>query len=185
MSNSTKKNIRILSVKAGEYSSIDEYKRQALEQYKLYINVTDNHSARVMAVFKFFLALNLAFISGFILFTKQNVRIEYYEIVILGLFAFIICFLWWAMIKSTIKVNKARYGTIQVMEKYLPFRPYSYDWQEKLNKDKRYIGLAQIFSIVPVLFVFLYLGLITFSIYTNYHKSNKIKSKTEEVNKIH
>ncbi|MCG3158982.1 MAG: hypothetical protein DKINENOH_05630 [bacterium] len=92
MENSPIEKQKILSISPEELSLSDESKKIALEQYKLYISITDSHSTRVTTVIKFFLSINLAFVSGFILLTREKVALPAWQLILLAGIAILFCY---------------------------------------------------------------------------------------------
>ena len=77
-----------------------------------------------------------------------------YKSILLSIIGIVICTLWIRTIKSYTQLSKIKYDIINEIEKYLPMRPHTYEW-EKLQKDK-YVGLTKIEKFLPIVFIILF-----------------------------
>ncbi|MCG3158983.1 MAG: hypothetical protein DKINENOH_05631 [bacterium] len=70
------------------------------------------------------------------------------------------------------------------MESYLPLRPYSFDWEEILNKGNKYVGLAKINSRAPLIFMVLYALFVVHFFFMSSENPNSSLMKKNESAKI-
>ncbi|HQQ98560.1 MAG TPA: hypothetical protein PLX35_14915 [Cyclobacteriaceae bacterium] len=150
------------SASEGTYGK--NYKDHLLEQYKLYIEMTDKISDRRQTVNNFFLTITTAFISaigitGF--FQQEKTEINKDFILFLTIGVVVSCYVWYRMIRSYKDLNSAKFKVIHEIEKQLPIRPFEAEWTALgRGKNKRkYLPFSRIEMFIPLI-----LGLINLSL---------------------
>jgi hypothetical protein len=142
-----------------EYSG--DYQEHLVEQYRLYVEMSDRVSARRALSNTFFLAANtlllslISVLSRFLL--QQSLFSTIISILVLaGPIAF--CLMWRALLSSYQKLNAAKFEVISELESRLPASPFDYEWG-KLGRGKdleKYRPLTSVERAVPLIFVAMY-----------------------------
>ena len=172
-------NLRLLRQKKEIYGS--EFNEHLLEQYKLYVNMTDRISARRMLANSFFLAIHVVLIAIFVVLLEKKAP----PLIFTGIISFgiIISIIWWFIIDSYRQLNKAKFDVISTLEQVLPAEPYRAEWSALgSDKDRHKLGLGKnskaalesskdrklywpltyIEHFVPVCFCLMYISLISY-----------------------
>lgn len=129
-----------------------------LEQYKLFVEMTDRVSARRAVASSFFLTAQSALVVLLGVISK-----EHWLLAGSGL---IVAITWWMQLRSYRQLNEARFRVIHEMEKRLPAAPYTDEWAILKPPDvpqrwcERYTELGVLERIVPVVFGALFLGVL-------------------------
>jgi hypothetical protein len=150
------------SVGAGSYGDGGEkYQAAILEQYKIYVEMTDRVSSRRGLTNTFFLTLNtLVFTLFGVLWKDRPGRISTLALVPLLIAALGQCATWWFMVLSYRQLNRGKFKVIGLLEERLPASPYwSAEWKAlKKGKDPWvYLPLTYAEQVVPALFAVIYL----------------------------
>lgn len=134
------------------------YQTALLEQYKLYVEMTDRVSARRATVNTFFLSLNatlgtgVSFVWGL---QKSSPWLLLFPLLVL----LVLSGVWFCLIKSYRQLNTAKFAVIAVLEEKLPASPYwRAEWKalgEGLDRS-RYWPMSQLEQGIPVVFAVLY-----------------------------
>jgi hypothetical protein len=146
-----------------------EFEQHLLEQYKLYVEMSDRISARRMMANSFFLGVHTSLLALLALFFKENQQ-EPTIIWLAPLFAVILlCFVWWRIVYSYRQLNSGKFKIIHKIEQMLPIAPYEEEWKELgCGKNSNfYKPLTSIENLIPVCFAILYLFL-SVSLLTTY-----------------
>jgi|SRR5438034_4399838 len=135
-----------------------------MDQYRLYVEMSDRISARRALSNTFFLAANtflvsvISVLSRFLL--QQSIFLTIISILVLaGPIAF--CLTWRVLLSSYQQLNAAKFEVISEMERRLPASPFDYEWN-KLGRGKNsetYRPLTNLERTVPLIFVAMYLVL--------------------------
>ena len=105
-----------------------------LEQYKLYVEMADRISQRRQSANNYFLSINIL-LSSFIYYLKES-RYRFDDGVwIIFCAGFLVCLIWYCLIRSYKKMNNGKFKVIHEMEQMLDYQPYNREW-EKLGKGK-------------------------------------------------
>lgn len=146
------------------------YREHLLEQYNIYLQLTDKISDRRSNTNTFFLTLNTGLVSAIgivnIVFEKTSIVL----FMIIGIAACVLCYSWYRIIRSYRDLNSAKFKVIHEIEKHLPLRPYDAEWEslgKGLNK-KLYLPFTHIESIVPWIFIVLHIVLVFYGIYLGF-----------------
>jgi hypothetical protein len=149
----------------------EKFQDHLLDQYKLYVEMSDRTSARRNQMNSFYtsllsglLALITIVINKDILsFQKAKFQaVAFLAITILGI---LICIIWYLNIRSYRQLNSGKFKVISELEQQLPFACYNKEW-EFLKKDGRYKGyLTQttLEKVIPLLLAVPYVGLFVYS----------------------
>ena len=139
--------------------SNNDYDLILLEQYKLYAQKLEGHHNRHINIVKFFISIQLIFLSGFLFVIKDEIQIGNFGIIIMSLVAILFCLVWLATSLSHNRLSTAKHETLEEIESYLPIRPFSYEWDEKLKSGKKYYNIRGIFISIPILMSLIYISL--------------------------
>ncbi|MGW8629988.1 RipA family octameric membrane protein [Streptomyces sp. NPDC055793] len=134
-----------------------------LEQYKLYVEMTDRMSARRALTNSFFLTINLAAL-GAVGSLSAKYPTDWSEFVaVTGVLALIAeCFVWFYTLRSYRQLSKAKYTVIEVLEEKLSSRPYSKgEWGAYVRSGKqgKYFRLTTAEQMMPLIFGISYLAI--------------------------
>ncbi len=133
-----------------------------LEQYKIYIETADKVSERRDRTNRFYISLLSILIALPTLSNKIGILNEQFIVYILCIFGIVLCCLWIISIKSYKKLNSGKFKVIQDMENFLPYPCFNREW-EILKKEESYIQLTHIEQLLPILVIFIFLGLLLYS----------------------
>lgn len=132
-----------------------------LEQYRLYVEMTDRISARRQTANSFFLALNSAIISlGGYAVVKQGTTVPDALIWLTSASGVLLSGLWLRLILSYRDLNTRKFLVIHAMERTLPFRPYDAEWEAVGRGTNRlfYLPFTHIELWIPVAFMVLHIA---------------------------
>ena len=135
----------------------EKYRSTVLDQYKLYVEMADRASARRSLTNGFFLTLNVAVLTTLVAtIPRQGFSSKWLIFPLLVLL--IECLAWFMLMKSYRLLNSAKYQVVAAMEKALPARPYSAEWDLVLSRSgsKRYWRLTLLEQWIPSAFAALY-----------------------------
>ena len=133
-------------------------KNTILEQYKLYIEMADRISQRRQSSNNYFLSVNTLLISCFTFMTNSEAKSSF-NFLAISLAGWVLCFVWYRLIRSYKDLNSGKFKVVHEMEKILGYSPYDREW-DKLGrgKDKAlYLPFTNIEPFVPFIFSVLYL----------------------------
>ena len=138
-----------------------------LEQYKLYVEMTDRISARRQNANTFALSVNTALIAliGYVQTQDSTVLKEgfFWAVAVAGL---LLNFVWYRMVRSYSDINTAKFKVIHEIEKRLVISPYDAEWEAvgRGKNPKLYRPFTAIEAWVPWVFFALYCVVLSRSI---------------------
>ncbi|MEU7292288.1 hypothetical protein AB0A76_03620 [Streptomyces exfoliatus] len=148
----------------------EQFHHYLLEQYKLYVEMTDRMSARRALTNSFFLTVNLAAVGAIGTANVGDLSRESSIVpVIAGLILMSQCFVWFHTLRSYRMLNKAKYSVIEILEEKLPARVYSKgEWGAYVRSGKkgRYLRLTTAEQMMPVIFGAGYLSVLLHSLWS-------------------
>jgi hypothetical protein len=162
---STNEASHLVSKKKENYNN-EKYYDLILEQYKLYAQLLDEHNNRFMNSLKFFVSMQIVFLSGFALILKKEIVFGYSGLFLILLAALTVCFVWFMISKSHYRLITAKYEVLEEMEAFMPLKPFHYEWNNKLNSEKKYTSMTKVFSSLPIIFGLIYSALFVVMILT-------------------
>jgi hypothetical protein len=136
------------------------YQEHLLDQYKVYVQMADNISARRAQANQFYISVLSALLAVVALVGKlygsgENprpdlVNIAFLAITLLGL---LLCTVWWLNLLSYRQLNSGKYKVVHEIEARLPYACYDREWEVLgRGEDLRiYLPLTSIERYVPVL----------------------------------
>ena len=119
-----------------------------LAQWQTCVEMANATSQRRDAMNNIFVTLNLAIIAA-VTFVWD---IKSIFVLVAGI---IVCSLWLIFIHNFKLLNTAKFEVINTMEKQLPAKPFSDEWN-KLQKTKKYHDSTKLEKVLPWTFIFLY-----------------------------
>lgn len=148
----------------------EQQARLLLEQYKLYVEMTDKVSERRHHANSFFLTVNTALITaltGLISLTDQAV-VQYGWIAVAAVAGVVFCLAWRRLILSYHQLNRGKFKIIHLLEARLPARLFDAEWDALGRGDGTvYTPFTRTEMAVPIVFAVLY-GLLALFMVVNY-----------------
>lgn len=144
-----------------------DFQAHLLEQYKLYVEMADRISARRLTTNQYFLTVNTAIIGAYAIATAVGLkRLEPQWAAFVSLAGLILCYTWRRLVQSHDQLNAGKFAVIHEMEKLLPYPLFEREWSKLgQGKDpKLYRPVSKLEVAVPLVFMALYLGLLTWSV---------------------
>ena len=140
------KTLKLESVKKENYHG--DYESTVLEQWKTCVDMANNNTEKRSNSNNIYITINAALLAviSFSLDLKS---------VVLAIVGIVICVLWIKTIKSYKTLSSVKYDIVNEIEKKLPLRPYTYEW-DKLVREYKYPRLTSIEKVMPWLFIILF-----------------------------
>lgn len=137
-----------------------------LEQYKLYVAMADNVSARRTQANAFYITVLSGLLAVLSLaFEKIPSEGQNFAILSVAVLGIILCYIWFVNIRSYRQLNSGKFAVIHEMELQLPYPCYDREW-EILGEGKqagKYLQLTRIEQYIPLLLAIPYLLLFVYS----------------------
>lgn len=132
-----------------------------LDQYKLYVEMTDRISSRRNDAAKFYTSLLTALLAIPFIILERGFSIFEQGLALLGIgiLGTVLCFVWAMNINSYKQLASLRFKVIHEMEQKLPFHCYEREWEILNAGQYKYRHLNEVERLVPIL-----LGLLFFAI---------------------
>ena len=143
------------------------YSSALMEQYKLYVELADRVSQRRAVANSFFLLVNSAAVVILGSLGVSLDQVSSWLLVFPTVILVCICGVWFYMVKSYGQLNTGKWQVVGVMEERLPASPWwRAEWQALgEGKDRSlYWPLTHIEKWVPLVFVLLYVGMLTIAL---------------------
>ena len=141
-----------------EESYGESFKSDLLEQYKLYVQSTENVSARRVASNRYLLTLNAALVA---LYGLQSANFgQGYWTLLIPLIGIPVSLLWYLIIKSHADLNRIKFDVIHEFEQHLPAVTYKHEWRlAGEGQGAAYRAVTKIEKWLPILFAGLHVVL--------------------------
>lgn len=145
------------------------YYAHLLEEYKLYVQMSDNIGNRRAQNNVFFISI-LSALQLIPTLLSQSITstaihgVAYIGTSVLGL---VLCYLWAANIQSYKQLSSAKFKVIHEIEKQLPFACYDREWEflGQGRDAKRYFQITRIEYYIPLLLSIPFLFVFIFMLY--------------------
>ena len=139
-----------------------DYDKMLFEQYKLYVELADRISQRRSIANSFFITANAALLAITSWFSN-DINHHIYFIAVIGI---ILALSWYFIIGSYRQLNSGKFKLIHELEQRLPLNLFSYEWEmlDKGESKKTYWPLSHVESVVPLLFIAVYIVLVIFTL---------------------
>lgn len=138
----------------------EKYQAAVMDQYKVYVEMTDRISARRGLTNTFFLTFNSLIFTVLGVFWKDKPQdISDGVFVLLLAVALAQCAAWWLIVRSYRQLNRGKFQVIGLLEERLPASPYwSAEWAAlgEGTDLRRYVPLSLVEQVVPMIFAAVY-----------------------------
>jgi len=139
----------------------DNYQSHVLDIYRLYVQMTDNISARRQSANSFFLSINTAIVAlvAYVNLGHDEAPSGGSLLWLVALAGMILCYLWYRLVRSYKDLNSAKFKVVHEIEKRLPLRPYDAEWTAlgRGEDPKTYLPFTNIETRVPWIFAAIHL----------------------------
>ena len=150
---------------------------EKLEIYQMAVEMADRVSSRRMVANGFFLSVHTALVTV-VGFTYEKVATDQKSVLIISaMMGFLLAWTWFFAIRSYRRLNRAKFNVINKLEKDLATQYFTNEWAEltktteddlelKSFRDRwlkfkdRYTTLTNIESVVPIVFVIIYVVIL-------------------------
>ncbi len=118
----------------------EKYQDHLLEQYKLYVETSQQVSEKRQNSNNYLLTLNSSLVTLFVVFLSTFGHHRWNALIpATGL---IVCFIWWALVDSYKDLNTAKFAIIHELEHQLPVALFRHEWWSVLTHLERWIPVA-------------------------------------------
>jgi len=141
-----------------------EYRTHLVEQYKLYVQMTDRIGDRRQTANSFFLSMNTALLAFLGISTGRRPEpLPWAFVVVVALIGLTLCYFWHRLIRSYRDLSRVKFELVHALESRLPAALYATEWRnvEEKGPGKRgsYLQFTSIESRFPWVFATLYMFL--------------------------
>ena len=136
-----------------------------LDQYKLYLELTDKISERRQHANQFFLGMNTGLCALIGYFYSSDAGSELKTLAwCVPIAGVLLSYFWYRLIKSYRDLNGAKFGVIQTIEQHLPLSPYHAEWValEEGKNPKVYTPFSHLEIWVPRCYIAMFVALTVF-----------------------
>ncbi len=145
------------------------YQEHLLEQYKLFVEMTDRISQRRAQANTFYTTILAGFLAVLSFIADKIPLSEMPALVVLaaGFTGVVICTAWGVNIYTHKQLNSGKFKVIHEMERELPYPCYDREWDflERGTNLRKYCKLTRVELFIPVLLGLPYLILMLFGIF--------------------
>jgi hypothetical protein len=140
-----------------------KFQDHLLEQYKLYVDSAQKISERRLHSGNFFLTINSSLVAAFGIVLSSFGQHRWNALIpATGILA---SFLWFRLVKSYKDLNSTKFLVIHELEAYLPAALFKYEWHVCGHGDpKKYRPVTHSEQWIPVVFMFIYVGLVLYAL---------------------
>jgi hypothetical protein len=155
-----------MKMKREEYG--ENYQTHLLEQYKLYVEMSDRISSRRGQINSFYISLLSGLLATLsILGDKQAAFNSQGQMMLLliSLVGLILCTVWLFNIRALKRLNSAKFKVIHEVESFLPFACYDREWEIiQQSKSRQYLQQTQLEQLIPLILALPYFGLFCYAL---------------------
>jgi hypothetical protein len=154
------------------YAEVDKYQAAVMEQYKLYVEMTDRISQRRGLANTFFLTLHSAILSLFAVFCRDRPEglSSWFLLPALTL-TLGLCLAWFWLVRSYRQLNSGKFAVIGALERRLPASPWwKGEWKALRGEEREkstYWALTHLEIWVPLLFGLAYIFVVVATVVTD------------------
>ena len=157
-----------LELDVGEEISchLDMDPKVLIEQYKAYLQTSEDVVSRRQSVSNFYITVNSTLISVLstvvavlnLLGAEYSLLITVIGCFLIPILGVILCFNWRRLVYSYGQLNAAKMKVISAIEKNLPFNIYDVEWKVQTDKlgKRKYVSFTKIEKLIPMLFSIIY-----------------------------
>jgi hypothetical protein len=141
-----------------------------IEQYKAYLQTSEELIQRRQAVSNFYITVNSALISvlSAVIAVINALGSEYALLIsmigcyVISFVGIVLCINWNRIVFSYGQLNSAKMKVISAIEKKLPFNIYDVEWKVQTDKlgKRRYVSFTNIEKRIPLLFSIIYVAML-------------------------
>jgi hypothetical protein len=147
----------------------DKYRDHVLEQYKLYVEMTDrNTQRRIAATSSDVLLVSNTLIAALAAAGDRASTIGFrtFPTVVLGITGVLLCLAWAQRVQRYKSLGQAKFQVLHAVEDLLPLRLYEMEWEilAKGVGSRRYAPGIDLDFLMPRLFAALHLALIAVAV---------------------
>ena len=146
----------------------ENYQAHLIEQYKLYVEMSDRTSARRVQMNSFYIYLLSGLIAALSFLSDKQLLINSQQKFLLlaaSTLGLILCIVWLFNIRAFKQLNSAKFDVIHEMEEFLPFSCYDREWEFiRQTKKMNYIQQTNIEQVIPLILATPYLVLFYYSL---------------------
>jgi hypothetical protein len=149
-----------------EYNE-EQYQNHLLEQYKLYVQMADNISARRQSANSFFLTVNTALIAFLGLLASPDVGGDtgvaanppLLWVLAVSAAGVVLCYTWYRLVRSYKDLNSGKFKVVHAIENRLPASPYDAEWEAvgRGEDPNLYLPFTHVEIWIPWVFATLYI----------------------------
>lgn len=134
----------------------DKLADHRIEQYKLYLEMSDRISARRQTANSYFLTLNTALLSLVTYLSLGAEQMRWYWLVALA--GIVLSYMWYRLVRSYKDLNTAKFKVIHEIEAKLPMAPYDAEWEAvgRGRAPELYLPFTHVEICVPWVFLILH-----------------------------
>ena len=155
---------KLQSISPEDYG--DNYGQHLLEQYSLYVEMTDRISQRRQNANGFYLSINTALLGivGFVA-SRCTPGQVFTMIAVISVAGMLMSYGWYRLLCSYRDLNTAKFAVIHAIEKQLPIAPYAAEWKAagEGKSSKLYKPFTHIEIGIPRVFMLAYLASLLYS----------------------
>lgn len=150
----------------------ENFQEHLLEQYLLYVEMTDNNIARRGQMNSFYISVVFGLLAAISIFGSKETFSDFQEprfksitLLAVGILGLALCGVWYNNILSYRQLSSAKFKVIAEMEKYMPFPVYEREWEIlKKERTKAYLEQSFIERYIPLILAIPYISLIIYSV---------------------
>ena len=124
-----------------------DYNATVLEQWKTCVDMANSNTEKRNTANNVYITINAAILA------LVTFKLDYKNL-LLSTVGILICVLWIKSIQSYRKLSKVKYEIVNEIEKKLPLKPFTCEWEEL--KKSGYIDLTKIEFVLPKAFIVLF-----------------------------
>jgi hypothetical protein len=143
----------------------DKFQEHLLDQYKIYVELADRVTERRHKANQFYSSLFSISIPLIIAGITKEIISNVVSLV-MSAFGVLLCVGWYYNINSYKQLNSGKFKVIHEMEEHLPFDCFKREWNHLKhgNDASKYLKLTKIEQYIPLVFLTLFLMLMSYSI---------------------
>lgn len=148
----------------------EKFQDHLLEQYKLYVEMTDRMTSRRGQMNSFYTTVLSSLLALIALTTNKdqihftNSKLQLVAVGVISLLGVLLCAIWYNNVQSYKELNSSKFKVISEIEDMLPFACYDKEW-EIIKKEKRYKNYqsqTKVERFVPVILSLPYIALLVY-----------------------
>lgn len=151
----------------------EKYQDHLLEQYKLFVETSQQVSERRQNANNYLLTINSSLVTLFVVLLSTFGRHRWN--VLIPITGLVLCVIWYSLVDSYKDLNTAKFAVIHELEDQLPVALFRHEWyvcgHNQRKKDKaiedKYVPLTHLERWIPWVFAVLYVVLGVYALSTS------------------